>query len=107
MRTYRAFVADQFVDEVQATLCPVLDPATGSVVAQVALASPALVRHAVQAAAEAQRVWRRWPAIERAQAMRRLGDALLKQAAQRLVAEVRVQDLVARLAFSAFSASLP
>lgn len=90
MRTYRAFVADQFVDEAQATLCPVLDPATGSVVAQVALASPALVRHAVQAAAEAQRVWRRWPAIERAQAMRRLGDALLKHQgaiAQALVAE--------------------
>ncbi|MBI1358136.1 MAG: CoA-acylating methylmalonate-semialdehyde dehydrogenase [Acidobacteria bacterium] len=56
----------------------VVNPATGEILARAPLSSSAVVDVAVQAAAKAQREWRRTPALERAQSLYRL-KALLER----------------------------
>jgi lactaldehyde dehydrogenase/glycolaldehyde dehydrogenase len=79
VNTYQNFVSNLFVDEDVSSLHSVIDPSTGEPVANVPLASLALVTIAVKAAQQAHTAWRRLPGIERAQGLQRLADALLAQ----------------------------
>ncbi|SCK24753.1 aldehyde dehydrogenase [Vogesella sp. LIG4] len=81
MRNYKNFIGNEFVaagDEMIA----VHDPATEELVGHVAAASMDEAYAAVTLAASAQQAWRRLPATERAQYMRRLADALCERAPQ-------------------------
>lgn len=57
----------------------VTNPATGEVFTTLELASTGQATAAVQSADSAQRAWRQRPAIERAECMRALADALVRQ----------------------------
>lgn len=59
-----------------ARTAPVFNPATGAVVAQVALADAATVDAAVRAAAAAQAAWAEWPALRRARVMFRFKELI-------------------------------
>ncbi|MBE1159658.1 aldehyde dehydrogenase [Dyella acidiphila] len=81
MRSERNFIDGLFVDTGGAPPIAVCNPATGQTLAQVDAASMAQVQAAVGVAARAQRHWGRLPAIERAQYLRKLADALVAHAA--------------------------
>jgi lactaldehyde dehydrogenase / glycolaldehyde dehydrogenase len=82
MRNERNFIDGLFVDAGGEPPIPVYNPATGERIAEIDAASPAQVQAAVTVAARAQRGWGRLPAIERAQYLRKLADALVANAAQ-------------------------
>jgi len=80
MRSELNFIEGRFVAAEQDLVITVDNPATGLPIGQVAAASTAQARAAVEAAACAQRSWGRLPAIERAQHLRRLADAITERA---------------------------
>lgn len=82
MRTYKNFIGNQFVDAVNDEVIVVHDPATEQLVGQVAAATPEQARMAVDAAAAAQKSWRKLPAIERARHLHKLADALVARAGE-------------------------
>jgi lactaldehyde dehydrogenase / glycolaldehyde dehydrogenase len=82
MRNERNFIDGLFVDAGGEPSIAVYNPATGERIAEIDAASPAQVQAAVSVAARAQREWGRLPAIERAQYLRKLADALVANAAQ-------------------------
>ena len=77
MKRYQNFIANQWLPSPTKASFTVENPATGEVEAQVDLASNEQVLQACDAAAKAQRAWRKTPAIARADFMRRLADALV------------------------------
>ena len=77
MTDYLNFVGNYFVHELDADALTVRNPATGLPVARLACASATLAQQAVAQAAAAQKAWRKLPAIERGNSLRRLADALL------------------------------
>ncbi len=77
MKTYQNLIANQWVASDTGSTIPITNPATETVAGQVHLASAAQVVHACDVAAKAQQVWRKTPAIVRADHMRRLADALV------------------------------
>ena len=79
MQAYQNFVGNAFVDEVSSPVHNVVDPSTGATVASVQLASVDLVTRAVHSAKQAHSAWRKLPAIERAQGLQRLAEALMAQ----------------------------
>ena len=68
----------------------VIDPSSEEALAGVADASPAQVEAAVAAARDAQREWSLRPAIERGEALRRLGD-LIEENAETLAATITAE----------------
>ncbi|RIY00247.1 aldehyde dehydrogenase family protein [Aureimonas flava] len=82
MSELRNLVAGRFLGETEAGGLDVVSPATGRAVARVPLAGPAEAIEAVDAARRAQADWRRRPAIERGDALRRLADAIAAEAAE-------------------------
>lgn len=77
MRIDRSFINNEFLASDGEALIAVLNPATGEQIAHVAAAGAAEARAAVEAAAHAQRGWRRMPGVERAAHLRALADALV------------------------------
>lgn len=77
MKDYRNFIHNAWVASDGGAQLAVDNPATGDVVARVDLAGSAQVLAACAHAAQAQPAWRRMPAIERGNQLRRLADALL------------------------------
>ncbi|VDC26558.1 aldehyde dehydrogenase [Pseudogemmobacter humi] len=77
MRIDRSFINNEFLTSDGETLVAVLNPATGGQIAHVAAASAAEARAAVDAAAHAQRGWRRLTSVQRAGHLRALADALV------------------------------
>ncbi len=77
MKTYQNLIANQWVASDAGATFTVTNPATEAPAGQVHLASAAQVVQACDAAARAQRAWRKLPAIARADFMRRLADALV------------------------------
>ncbi|MGF6772404.1 lactaldehyde dehydrogenase/glycolaldehyde dehydrogenase [Paraburkholderia sp. GAS199] len=76
MRLDRNFANGRFIDAASDERIAVINPATGSVVAHVSSASEAEVLAAVDAAAIAQKAWRKLPSAERAVYLHKLADAL-------------------------------
>ncbi len=76
MTDYRNFIDGHFVSPGETPAIDVVNPATDEIFASVPAASEADAIRAVQAAARAQKVWGRLPAIERGGALRRLADAV-------------------------------
>ena len=77
MKTYQNLIANQWVASDPGATLTVTNPATEAPAGAVHLASAAQVLQACDAAAKAQRAWRKTPAIVRADFMRRLADALV------------------------------
>jgi len=77
MKTYRNFIHNTWVAPDNGTLMAVDNPATEKIVGHVSAASNAQVNAACEAAALAQRAWRKLPAIERARYLHALADALV------------------------------
>ncbi|ULU24539.1 aldehyde dehydrogenase [Dyella terrae] len=80
MRNEKNFIDGHFVDAGSDAGIHVTDPATGQHAGSVDAASDTQVRQAVQAAAQAQRMWARLPAIERGNQLRRFADAIERHA---------------------------
>ncbi len=80
MTDHRNFIGGHFADTPAASTIDVRNPATGKVFAAVPAATDADVLHAVDLAAKAQKSWRKLPAIERGNALRRLADAIERNA---------------------------
>jgi len=76
MRLDRNFVSGQFVEPATDELIPVYNPATEALIAQVSGASKAEAVAAVEAAAAAQKGWRKLPSAERGAYLHKLADAL-------------------------------
>lgn len=74
------YIGGQWVEDGSAETLPVLNPATGEMVARVPLSTPETVDSAVLAAQAAFESWRSIPPIERARFMFPLRDLLLKHA---------------------------
>ena len=64
------------VDEKEATVITKINPATGQVIGELAIASTELVAQAVQAASQAFQGWSALPADKRAEWLNRLADAI-------------------------------
>lgn len=77
MNTYRNFIGNAFVEPQGGTTIPVYSPATEELVAHVSAATSEEAVHAVNLAAAAQKSWRKLPAIERAQFLHKLANALI------------------------------
>ena len=77
MKTYKNFIANQWLASESGTPIIITNPATETQAGIVHLASAAQVVQACDAAAKAQHSWRKTPAIERADKLRRLADALV------------------------------
>ena len=80
MTDYRNFIGGRFVDAPAHRMIDVHNPATGKIFAKVPAANDADVLEAVHLATKAQKSWRKLPAIERGNALRRLADVLEKKA---------------------------
>ncbi|MEO6920491.1 MAG: aldehyde dehydrogenase [Collimonas sp.] len=80
MRIYKNFIGNHFVEPQNADLIAVHDPATEQLVAQVSAATAEQARSAVDAAAVAQKLWRKLPGIDRAKYLHKLADALVARA---------------------------
>src|ERR1700737_1182299 len=76
MRVARNFVNGQFIEPAGAALIPVCNPATEVLIAQVCAATKDEAVAAVEAAATAQKLWRKLPSTQRAACMHKLADAL-------------------------------
>lgn len=76
MRIDRNFINNQFLTSDGEELIAVVNPATGAQIAHVTAATAAEARAGVDAAAHAQRGWRRLTSIERAGHLRALADML-------------------------------
>jgi lactaldehyde dehydrogenase/glycolaldehyde dehydrogenase len=76
MRTDRNFVNNEFLASDGEELITVLNPATSEPVAHAAAATAAEARSAVEAAAHAQKGWRKLTSTERANHLRALADLL-------------------------------
>jgi len=76
MRHYLNFIDNQWIASQDGATFAVDNPATEATVATVSAASAAQATQACDHAARAQRAWRKMPAIERGQALRRLADAI-------------------------------
>ncbi|RFU45110.1 aldehyde dehydrogenase [Paraburkholderia sp. DHOC27] len=76
MRLDRNFVSGKFVEPATDELIPVYNPATEALIGHVTGASADEAKAAVDAAALAQKGWRKLPAAERAAYMHKLADAL-------------------------------
>lgn len=76
LRIDHNFIDNQFVKLTDNATFQVINPAINTPVAQVSLASHDQIQDAVQAAKKAQRSWRKMPAIERANFLRKLADQL-------------------------------
>ncbi|OJF94110.1 aldehyde dehydrogenase [Pararhizobium antarcticum] len=81
MTEHRNFIGGQFVATPALATIDVRNPATGAVFASVPAASETDVLQAVDLAAAAQKTWRKLPAIERGNALRRLADCNERNAA--------------------------
>ncbi|MFM6989772.1 MAG: aldehyde dehydrogenase family protein [Rhodoferax sp.] len=77
MHTYQNFVGNRFIDVAASKTHIVLDPSSGNPAATVQLADLNLAKDAVELARAAHADWRKLPAIERAQGLRRLAEALM------------------------------
>ena len=82
MRIERNFVDGHFIEPAGAALIAVQDPATESVVGQVAAATVEEAIAAVDAAAVAQKTWGKLTSIERGEHLRAFADALEAHAVQ-------------------------
>lgn len=76
----QAFLAGKWVPDVDNRTFPVLDPASGEVIAEVADIGVAATNDAVDAAADAQAAWRQVPAKQRARIIRAWFDLVTKNA---------------------------
>jgi len=74
------FIAGRWTPGTSGARLPVTDPATGDVIAQVAVATTEDVEAAVAAAVPAQSAWAAVPATERALVLRRWFDAIVENA---------------------------
>lgn len=77
MKTYLNFVNNQWLAADSGAHIAVSNPATEQLIGQVSAASSAQALAACEAAAAAQRGWRKLSSIERGQHLQRLADALL------------------------------
>jgi lactaldehyde dehydrogenase/glycolaldehyde dehydrogenase len=77
MKTYLNFIDNQWVASPGGESFAVDNPANGATVAHVSAASAMQATQACDAAAQAQRGWRKLTSIERGNHLRRLADALL------------------------------
>ena len=90
-RTLKNYVAGRWVEATDAAAQDVIDPATGEVLAEVPLSTPANVDAAVRAAREAFPEWRATPPLERARACFEL-KYLLEEAKDDLAALVTADN---------------
>jgi succinate-semialdehyde dehydrogenase/glutarate-semialdehyde dehydrogenase len=87
----QAFVAGKWVDADSGATFPVVNPATGDVVAEVPRMGAAETRRAVAAAADALPAWKHQPAKQRALVLRRIAD-LMADRAEELAALLVVEQ---------------
>jgi lactaldehyde dehydrogenase/glycolaldehyde dehydrogenase len=80
MTQHRNFIDGRFVEASASSGIDVRNPANGNVFASVPAASDADVTLAVEAAKSAQKSWRKLPAIQRGDVLRRLADAIERHA---------------------------
>ena len=73
----RAYIDGQWVDADSGASLPVTNPATGEVITEIAKVGAAETRRAIAAAERAMAEWRRVPAKQRAQIMRRWFDLIM------------------------------
>jgi len=83
----RNFVGGQWLDAVDGAVMPVLNPATGGVIAEAPRGTRADVERAVQAAAKALPGWLDTTPAERAAMLLRLADAIEEHAAELVAME--------------------
>ena len=82
MERYQGFVNGEFIQASSDRFIDVVDPATEEVFAQVPEYTEEDTRQAIQAAREAQKTWRKTPACERAQYMKKLSVKITEKAGE-------------------------
>ena len=87
----QAYVDGAWVDADSGETFPVLDPATGEVIAEVPRMGAAETRRAIEAAQRALPAWKHRTAKERARVLRRLSDLMLERADELAALLVREQ----------------
>ncbi|HEY2602405.1 MAG TPA: NAD-dependent succinate-semialdehyde dehydrogenase [Thermoleophilaceae bacterium] len=74
------YIGGKWIDATEAATLPVIDPATGEALCEVADATPADAMRALDAAADTQAEWAAVPAIERGEILRRAFEKLVERA---------------------------
>jgi betaine-aldehyde dehydrogenase len=88
MRTFRNFVNGQYVDSVDGSTMPVINPATGDQYATAPKSSAADIDRAMDAAAVAFESWKSTTPSERSLALYRIADAIEARAEEFIATEV-------------------
>jgi betaine-aldehyde dehydrogenase len=88
MRTFRNFVNGQYVDSVDGSTIPVINPATGDQYATAPKSSAADIDRAMDAAAVAFESWKNTTPSERSLALYRIADAIEARAEEFIATEV-------------------
>ncbi len=88
MRTFRNFVNGQYVDSVDGSTMPVINPATGDQYATAPKSSAADIDRAMDAAAVAFESWKNTTPSERSLALYRIADAIEARAEEFIATEV-------------------
>jgi betaine-aldehyde dehydrogenase len=88
MRTFRNFVNGQYVDSVDGSTIPVINPATGDQYATAPKSSAADIDRAMDAAAVAFESWKSTTPSERSLALYRIADAIEARAEEFIATEV-------------------
>jgi betaine-aldehyde dehydrogenase len=88
-RVLRNIVGGKPVDTAEGRTSPIIDPVTEEVIAQAPVSGPADVDVAMQAAAEAFKLWRRVTPAERQKALLKLADAVEARSAEFVAVESR------------------
>ena len=90
MEQYQLFINGEFIDNGDREMMDVVDPSTEEVISQVPKATPEDVQAAVDAAYEAEKEWKKVPAVERAGYVKEIA-ALVRENADAL-AQVIMQE---------------
>jgi betaine-aldehyde dehydrogenase len=77
---WRMTIGNELVKAKSGKTYSIINPSTGEILAEVPLAQPEDVDHAVEIALEAQRKWKKVPAIERGEYLRAIAAALRERA---------------------------
>jgi betaine-aldehyde dehydrogenase len=90
MKTYKMWIGGKWVEAKSGKTFPVINPATGEEFARVALAGESEVDMAVESARKAFSVWSKFSVSERADVLKRIGEAITEHAEE--IAQIEVLD---------------
>ncbi len=78
-QAYQMYINGCWVDAISKETAPVYNPSNEELIASIQNGNEADAQKALEAAFEAQKLWKKWPSRKRAELMRKFADEIRKQ----------------------------